>query len=156
MRTLDDALLVLPNAQLTDRGIFNWGRRRKRKILLQIGLTYDTPRERLDAFVQRLEETYAAQDTADPTSGWVGMTGFGASSIDIELWGYFRVYSYSGFVAARHMLVGDIVELAKEVGASFAFPTRVVHVSPGDSFEAAHAASARTGAGGEEKAGVAG
>ncbi|MFO7855381.1 MAG: mechanosensitive ion channel [Paracoccaceae bacterium] len=136
MRTLDDALLVLPNAQLTDRGIFNWGRRRKRRILLQIGLTYDTPRERLDTFVTRLAETYRAQDTADATSDWIGMTGFGPSSIDIELWGYFRVYSHGAFVEARHVLVGDIVELAKEVGVSFAFPTRVIHVSGAETREA--------------------
>ncbi|WP_158547519.1 mechanosensitive ion channel domain-containing protein [Rhodovulum sp. 12E13] len=129
MRTLDDTLLVLPNAQLTDRGIFNYNKRRRRKILLQIGLTYDTPRDRLDAFVERLSDTYQAQDRADPTSGWVGMTGVGPSSIDIELWGYFRVYSHDGFVKARHALVGDIIELAKEVGVTFAFPTRTVHVA---------------------------
>ena len=50
MRTLDDTLLVKPNAQLTDRGIVNFTKRRKRKILLQIGLTYDTPRDKLDIF----------------------------------------------------------------------------------------------------------
>jgi small-conductance mechanosensitive channel len=129
LRTLDDSLLIIPNAQLSDRAIFNWGRRRKRKLLLQIGLTYDTPRDRLDRFVDRLSEVYHAQDRADETSGWVGMTGFGPSSIDIELWGYFRVPSYDEFVVARHALIGDIVELAREVGVSFAFPTRTVHVA---------------------------
>jgi len=129
MRKLDDTLLVLPNAQLTDRGILNFNKRRKRKILLQIGLTYDTPRDKLDTFVERLSETYHAQERADPTSGWIGMTGFGPSSIDIELWGYFRVYSHDAFVAARHALVGDIIVLAQEVGVSFAFPTRMVHLS---------------------------
>src|SRR6056297_4110260 len=114
---------------LTDRGILNFNKRRKRKILLQIGLTYDTPRDKLDTFVERLSETNQAQERADPTSGWVGMTGFGPSSIDIELWGYFRVYSHDGFVKARHALVGDIIELAKEVGVTFAFPTRTVHVA---------------------------
>jgi len=129
MRTLDDTLLVLPNAQLTDRGIFNFNQRRKRKVLLQIGLTYDTPRDRLDAFVERLSDTYQAQDRADPTSGWVGMTGIGPSSVNIELWGYVSVYSHDAFVKARHALVGDIIELAKELGETFAFPTRTVHVS---------------------------
>jgi len=129
MRTLDDTLLVLPNAQLTDRGIFNFNKRRKRKILLQIGLTYDIPRDKLDAFVERLREVYNAQPRADEASAWVGMTGFGPSSIDIELWGYFRVYSHDAFVAARHALVGDIIDLAKDVGVSFAFPTRTVHIA---------------------------
>jgi len=129
LRTLDDSLLIIPNAQLSDRAIFNWGRRRKRKLVLQIGLTYDTPRDRLDRFVERLREVYQAQDRADETSGWIGMTGFGPSSIDIELWGYFRVFTYDMYVEARHALMGDIVDLAREIGVSFAFPTRTVHVT---------------------------
>lgn len=129
MRTFDDALLVLPNAQLTDRGIFNWGRRRKRKLILQIGVTHDTPRDRLDAFVERLSDVYHAQPDADETSGWIGMTGFSASSVDIELWGYFYVYDHGAFVRARHALVGDIVALSREVGVSFAFPTRIIRLS---------------------------
>lgn len=137
MRTFDDALLVLPNAQLTDRGIFNFDKRRKRKILLQIGLTYDTPRDKLDAFVERLREVYKTQPRADETSAWVGMTGVGQSSIDIELWGYFRVYSHDAFVQARHALVGDIVALARDLGVTFALPARTVYLAgngaaPGD------------------------
>jgi len=128
MRTLDDTLLIVPNAQLVDKAIFNWGKRRKRKILLQIGLTYNTPRERIDRFVERLAEVYAAQPRADQTTCYVGLSGFGPSSIDIELWGYFRVFGYDAQVAARHALIGDIVDLAKEVGVDFAFPTRTVHL----------------------------
>lgn len=136
LRTLDDSLLIVPNSQLSDRAIMNWGRRRKRKVLLTIGLTYDTPREKLDRFVERLTEVYRNHPRSDASSAWIGMSGFGPSSVDIEIWGYFNVYTYDAYIADRSQLVGDIVDLAKEVGVSFAFPTRVVHVAhssgPGD------------------------
>jgi small-conductance mechanosensitive channel len=129
LRTPDDSLRVVPNAQLTDRAIVNWGRRRKRQTRLTIGLTYDTPREKLDAFVARLRELYLSQPFADPDTGYVGLKSFGPSSLDIELWGYFTVSGYDDHVAAQHRLIGDIVDLAKELVVQFAFPTQTVILS---------------------------
>lgn len=130
MRTLDDALLIIPNAKLTDTPILNWGRRRRRQIRLLIGVTYDTPRPRIDAFVEALRNLYLRQEHADASEIYVGLKAFGASSIDIELWGYFRVDTYTEQVAAQHALIAEIVDLAAAEGVSFAFPTRTVHVVP--------------------------
>lgn len=135
LRTLDDSMLVIPNSQLVDKAIVNWGQRRKRRVLLQIGLTYDTPRDRLDTFCERLREVYMDQPRSDKSTCYIGLKSFGASSIDIELWGFFVVATYDAFVEGQHKLVGDIVDLAKEVGVSFAFPTRTIHIERGDDGE---------------------
>ncbi|MGF1501439.1 MAG: mechanosensitive ion channel family protein [Paracoccaceae bacterium] len=128
LRTLDDALLIIPNSQLTDKSIVNWGRRRRRKVQLTIGLPFETPRDRLDAFVQGLTEVYAAQPFADRTTVYIGLKGFGPSSIDVELWGYFTVFSYEAQIEAQHALVGAIVDLAADIGVAFAYPTRTLHL----------------------------
>ncbi|WP_127105425.1 mechanosensitive ion channel family protein [Pararhodobacter zhoushanensis] len=130
LRTFDDCTLIIPNSQLTDKSIINWGQRRKRKVQLVISLTYDTPRERLDVFVTRLRALYLAQPGADATTGFVGLKALGASSLDVELWGYFFVADYPAHVAAQHRLIGDIVELAQSLDIHFAFPTQTIHVVP--------------------------
>jgi len=133
MRTFDDSLLVIPNSQLTDKAIVNWGQRRKRKIRLEISLHYDTPRERLDAFNTRLREVYLAQPAADDTTGYVGLRSFGESALNVELWGYFNLADYEDYIAARHRLIGDIVDLARSLDLDFAFPTRTIRIlSEGD------------------------
>tara|TARA_R110002012_G_scaffold39909_4_gene110147 strand:+ start:4713 stop:5591 length:879 start_codon:yes stop_codon:yes gene_type:complete len=133
MRTFDDSLLVIPNSQLTDKAIVNWGQRRKRKIRLEISLHYDTPRERLDAFKTRLREVYLAQPAADDTTGYVGLRSFGESALNVELWGYFNLADYEDYIAARHHLIGDIVDLARSLDLDFAFPTRTIRIlSEGD------------------------
>ncbi len=132
LRTFDDSILIIPNAQLSEKAIVNWGKRRRRKIQLEIGLTYDTPRDKLDRFVERLREIYEEQPRADKTECYVGLKSFGASSIDIHLWGYFKVYGYDAQVRAQHALIGDIIDLAKEIGVSFAFPTRTLHIAEGE------------------------
>lgn len=128
LRTLSDALLVIPNSLVTDKTIINWGKRRSRRTKMMIGLTYDTPREKLDAFVVGLKEIYARQPRADKTKCTVGLKSFGPSSIDIEFIGHFVVYGYDAEVAAQHAFMGDIIDLARDHGVSFAFPTRTVHV----------------------------
>lgn len=95
---------------------------------ISIGLAYSTPREKLDRFVDGLRKVYEAQPRADTSELYVGLKGFGPSSLDIELWGYVRVYAYRAQVDAQHALIGDIVDWAKKVGVSFAFSTHTVHV----------------------------
>jgi MscS family membrane protein len=130
LRTLDDSVLIIPNSRLTDRSIVNWGQRRKRKIRLEISLSYDTPRDRLDAFVRDLRSIYMLQPGSDGTTGFVGLTSLGSSSLDIELWDYFKVSDHHGLVAARHRLIGDIIDLAHRQKISFAFPTRTIRIVP--------------------------
>jgi small-conductance mechanosensitive channel len=129
LRALDDTLLHVPNVQLSDRIIANWGKRRRRKVSMLIGLTYDTPRERLDGFVKRLREVVLAQPKVDPDDVYVGLKDFGASSIDIGLICHLRVFDYGAQVEAKHALVMEIIALAEEVGVEFAFPTRTLHLA---------------------------
>ena len=129
LRSLDDALLYVPNAQLSDRAIANWGRRRRRKLALTVGLTYDTPREKLDSFVRRLREVLLSQPSVDREDVYVGLKEFGASSIDISVLCHFRVPGYAEQIEAQHKLIMDIIALAEDVGVEFAFPTRTVQLS---------------------------
>ena len=128
MRTFDDSLLVIPNSQLTDKSIVNWGQRRKRKIRLEISLHYDTSRHRLDAFKARLRKVYLDQPAADDTTGYVGLRSFGESALNVELWGYFNLAEFDDYIAARHRLIGDIVDLARELNVEFAYPTRTIRL----------------------------
>jgi small-conductance mechanosensitive channel len=128
LRTFDDSLLVVPNGLLGNDIVNNWGRRRSRRVVLVISVTYGTPRTLIDTFTGRLRDVYLAQPTADSTL-YLGLKGFAASAIEIELWGHFRVGDYEEYIAAQHALIGDIIDLAAEMGVSFAFPTRTVVVA---------------------------
>ena len=97
-----------------------------------MGLTYDTPRDKLDTFVKRLKEVLLEQPRIDRDDLYVGLKSCGASSIDVELMFYLKVYAYGSQVEAQHAIVLDIIALAGEVGVEFAFPTRSVHVQPAE------------------------
>ncbi|PWJ13870.1 mechanosensitive ion channel family protein [Jannaschia seohaensis] len=128
LKRLDDTVMIIPNAQLSDQVIVNWGLRARRRIDLSIGLTYDTPRDLLDRFLADLRGLILRQPRVDGQDIYIGMKDFGASAIEIECRCFFRVSNYDEQVAARSALVGDIVELAKKLGVNFAFPTRTIHI----------------------------
>ena len=142
IRNLDDSIVVYPNGKLADATITNLGRRRQRRVLLEIGVTYDTPAAKLDAFTDRLRETFRARPNAVDEPLYIGVQKFGASSIDIMLWGYLTVDTYGQQVQAQHALVLDIVRLAEDMGVAFAFPTRTVHVHAADDDQRAFANAA--------------
>lgn len=129
LRGLDDTLLHVPNVQLSDRIIANWGRRRRRKVSMLVGTTYDTSRDKLQAFVSGLHDVLLAQPKVDPDDVYVGLKGFGASSIDIEILCHLRVTDYAQQVDAQHRIVIDIIALAEKLDVEFAFPTRTVHLA---------------------------
>ncbi|SNS02169.1 mechanosensitive ion channel family protein [Antarctobacter heliothermus] len=129
LRTMDNTLMIMPNAQLSDQVITNWDNRQRRKVQMLIGLTFDTPRDRLERFVARLMEVYCHQPDADTEDVTIGVVSLGPQSVDIELWGHFKVVTYEAQVAAQQALILDILSLAKEMHVSFAFPTRTVHLA---------------------------
>lgn len=130
LRTQDDSLLIVPNHKLTDSMVNNFGKRRHRRIVLLIGLTYDTPRERVDAFVSGLRETFKEQPLAG-VDLYIGLHEFSDSAYTIRLWGYFQTNQLESYVEAQHQLMGDIIELAEAVDVEFAFPTRTLHIATG-------------------------
>jgi MscS family membrane protein len=94
-----------------------------------VGATYDTPGETLNTFTRRLREVLLEQPKVDPADVYVGLNGFGASSIDIELLFHLKVFDYAAQVEAQHKIILDIIALAEELGVEFAFPTRTIHVA---------------------------
>jgi MscS family membrane protein len=129
LRKLDDTLMIVPNAQLSDQIISNWGNRRKRQIHMVIGLAFETPRDKLETFVARLMSTYKAQETTDAENITIGIKALGPHSIDIELWGHFHVRTYKAQIAAQQALILDILSLAEEVGVTIAYPTQTLHLT---------------------------
>lgn len=130
LRTLDDAVLVLPNSHLSDKAIENWGKRRRRRTIITMGLTYDTTADKLDAFCKQAANVYRAQVWTDDSEVYVGVDRFADSAIEVKMIGFYLVTAFDRQVEAQHNLILDLVRLAERLGVSFAFPTRMVHMAP--------------------------
>ncbi len=128
LRTFYNSVVVMPNSRLADAKIDNFGRREFRRCFLTLGLTYDTTTEQMQAFVEGLRAIIQANDFTRKDSFEVHMAGFGASSLDVMLYFFFRCDTWTDELRERHNVFLEIMRLADDLGVSFAFPTQSLHV----------------------------
>ena len=140
LRTVDDAVVTLPNSQIAEGQVNNMGQRRRRQLTMTLGLTYDTPRAKLQEFIDRLRRMLDESELVLPGHR-VMLDNFGASSIDIDLLAYLRTPDIGEYATAKHNLIGDIIDLAHEVGVDFAFPSQTVYVARDEGEQLFQAAS---------------
>lgn len=128
VRTFYNSLVTIPNAKFTEVSIDNYGKRRYRRVYSTLSLTHDTTPEQLQAFVEGIRAIIRANPHTRKDYYEVHMSGFGAHSLDVMLYYFFEVPSWSDELRERHNVYLEILRLAKELGVTFALPTRTLHI----------------------------
>lgn len=128
IRALDNSLYVLPNSSVSSATINNGTSRTKRMFRFTLGVTYDTPREKIEFLMTELEKMLRARDDTETDSVTVRLTGFGASSIDILVHCYILTPDNGKFLAIQNSINLDILSLMNDNGIGFAFPSTSVYI----------------------------
>ena len=129
LRTFYNSLMTIPNAKITDTHIDNYGERRYRRCSTTLGLTYDTTPEQMQAFVEGVRAIIQANPHTRKDAYEVHMSGFGDSSLNVMLYFFFEVESWTIELREKHNVFLEIMRLAEKLGVSFAFPTSTLHVA---------------------------
>ena len=136
VRTFYNSLISIPNATFTDAQIDNFGRRQYRRTSTTLNLTYSTTPEQMQAFCEGIRAIILANQHTRKDYYEVHFSSFGASSLDVMLYFFLKVPSWTDELRERHNVYLEILRLAKELGVDFAFPTRTLHMefqrAPGD------------------------
>jgi len=128
IRTMADSLVTLPNAKLAEAKIDNLGARRRRRLLASFSLTYDTPVERIEAFVEGTRAILWASEKTLKEDFEVHLKELGNSSLEVMLHCYLDATTWTEELTSRHDLFLEILRLAESLGVRFAFPTRTLHL----------------------------
>lgn len=128
VRTFYNSLVTVPNAHFTEAAIDNMGLREYRRLSTTLNLTYDTTPEQMQAFVEGIRAIIQANPFSRKDYYEIHFSGFGAHSLDVMLYMFFKVNSWTDELRERHNLYIEILRLAQKVGVAFAFPTQTLHV----------------------------
>ncbi|MEZ4272568.1 MAG: mechanosensitive ion channel family protein [Myxococcota bacterium] len=128
IRTFYNSLISVPNAKVADSVIDNYGARSFRRVRTLVGLTYDTSPKKMQAFVEGIRAIIKANPFTRKDIYEVHFYEFGASSLNILVYFFFKCDSWSEELRQRHNIFLEIVRLAKDVGVEFAFPTQTLHI----------------------------
>lgn len=128
IRTLDKALVIIPNKTVAGEAITNLSRFTQRRVAQTLGLTYDTTPDQMESIVAELRRLIVEEPGVDKNSVVVSFNNYGASSLDILV-----VYLTVGPDFGEHLKIRERLNLAfmravAARGLSFAFPTQTVQL----------------------------
>jgi MscS family membrane protein len=128
IRTFYDSIVTVPNGKFTDAVIDNYGMRTYRRCFTTLSLTYDTTPEQIEAFCDGARAIIKAHPLTRKDYYEVHFSGYGESGLNVMLYFFFKVSSWSEELRSRHEVFLDLWRLARDVGVSYAFPTRTLHL----------------------------
>lgn len=127
VRTFYNSVVTIPNSQITNANVDNMGLRPRRRVKMMLGLTYDTPPDLLQAFVEGVRAILAAHPHVQRTYE-VHTYQFSASSIDILVYYHVVVPGWHEELETRSQNMMEFMRLAQRLGVSFAFPSTSVYL----------------------------
>lgn len=127
IRSLTGEELVMANTSLTSSRIHNFRRLNRRRALLQLGVVYGTPAEKLRRIPALLKDII----TTEPATTFERCHFFryGASSLDFEAVYFVESADFIAFMDAQERINLLVYEAFAREGIEFAFPTQTLHVA---------------------------
>lgn len=127
VRTFANSLISVPNSKMTVTEIQNWSRMKKRRIKLDVGLTYDTTPEKMRAAVAAIREVIQADDRLLHDFYLVNFHEMGESSLNIFCYLFTRTTNWAEYMQVREDFLLAVMDAMSGLGLEIAFPTRTLH-----------------------------
>jgi MscS family membrane protein len=100
-----------------------------RQIKIDLGLTYDTPIEKINEFVEGVKHILESHPDTRKDNFQVFFYQFGSHSLDILVDFFLKVPARMDELTERQRIFLDILRLAEIIEVEFAFPTQTLHIA---------------------------
>lgn len=130
IRLLTGHLVTIPNEKMVNSGLENIGKRPNIRWLTNIGITYDTPPEKIEKAVAMLRDIVADHEGMHPDfPPRVYFNGFNDWSLNILMVIWYHPPEYWQFQEWVQRTCLEITRQFSSEGIDFAFPTRTLHLA---------------------------
>jgi MscS family membrane protein len=142
VRTLDRTVITVPNADFSQMPIESFAPRDRIRLFTMLGLRYETTPDQLRYVLENLRRMLLDHPMVDPDPARVRFIGFGASSLDLEVFAYVKTSDWAEFLATREDIYLRIMDVVEEAGTGFAFPSQTLYTTEDTGLDADRAAAA--------------
>jgi MscS family membrane protein len=126
VRTLDRTVVTVPNAEFSALALENFAERDRIWFQTVLGLRYETTADQLRHVLAGLTKLLHDDERVDPDPARVRFVGFGAFSLDLEVFAYIRTRDWAEFLRIREELLLEIMDVVAASGSGFAFPSQTI------------------------------
>jgi small-conductance mechanosensitive channel len=128
IRTFYDSVLTIRNSLAVSSIVDNMGMRSYRRVKAQIGIRYDTPPERVEAFLEGIKRIIQTNPTTRKDLFHVVLNDFGPDHLMILLYFFVQALDWSTELVERQRIFLEVIRLAHALGVQFAFPTQTLEI----------------------------
>ncbi|MBI1389761.1 MAG: mechanosensitive ion channel [bacterium] len=133
IRSLTGEQIICSNSDLLNARIRNFKRMQERRVVFAVGVTYQTPADRLEQIPVVLKEVIEARENT--RFDRAHFKGFGASSLDFEIVYYVLSPDYNIYMDIQQKINLIIFKRFADMGVEFAYPTQTLHVESAPPFD---------------------
>jgi small-conductance mechanosensitive channel len=126
LKLLSGEELVLSNKELTNASVRNFRKLEKRRIAFSIGVTYDTPLEKMKKIPPMIAEIVKAVEGAEFERAF--FTEFGDCSLKFDISYYVNSADYTQYLEIQQKINFAIKEAFERAVIEMAFPTSTVYI----------------------------
>ena len=127
VRSLSGEQLVFSNSDLLSSRIRNFKRMQERRIVFKLGVTYDTPRAKLELIPALLRDVVESREGT--RFDRAHFASYGAFSLDFEVVYYVLSADYNAYMDTQQAINFGVHRRFGDAGVEFAFPTQTIHVA---------------------------
>jgi small-conductance mechanosensitive channel len=128
LRSLSGEQIILANTDLLKSRVRNYGRMSERRVVFTLGVTYETPRERLRKIPESIRAIVEAEEgTRFDRSHFAKYADF---SLDFETVYYVLSADYNRYMDIQQRINFAIHEAFERDAIEFAYPTRKLWLAP--------------------------
>jgi small-conductance mechanosensitive channel len=130
IRSLSGEQLVFSNSDLLKSRLRNYGRMYERRVVFSIGVTYQTPRQKLEMIPSILREAVETQDKVRFDRSH--FKEYGNFSLNFETVYYVLAADYNLYMDIQQAINLHIHERFEQESIEFAYPTQTLYVATGN------------------------
>jgi len=128
VRTLDRTVVSIPNGEFSQTALENFGHRDRIRFACTLGLRYETTPDQLRHVLAEIRKLLLSHPKVSRDPARVRFVGFGAHSLDLEIFAYTGSADWNEFLAVREDLLLRIMDIVEESGSGFAFPSQTLYL----------------------------
>jgi MscS family membrane protein len=138
VRTLTGHLVTVPNAKIVSDPVENIGRRPSIRRIMNVTITYDTPREKIEQAVGILRGILEEEDLREPIHQVIDgnefpprvyFNDYNSQSLNIIMIYWYAPPAYWDYLEHAQKLNLRIFEEFEKAGIEFAFPTQTLYLA---------------------------
>ena len=131
VRTLENTLMSIPNAEFSNLHLDNFSKREKIWYHPRLRLRYETTPDQVRYILVEVRKLLYSHPMVIPDPARIRFVEFGTYSLDLEIFAYIDVTDIDQFMEIAEDLNLRIMDVVRKAGSSFAVPTQTTYLERG-------------------------